>query len=316
MKAFVFDPLWQGLLTTEHKTVLASAGVDVILTEEQAPLSENKALFDGIEPRILAINPDYVGWTLPTEAYKNIPNLKGIITASTSYGWIAPEEANRKNIPIINIRNFSTDAVADWAVMVMLNLARKIPLLLKNDFPLNFGSDFQTYQGMNLKGKKVGIVGLCNIGHAIAQRCHGLSMDVHYWSQSPKKAAYPLVDLNTLFRESDVVFPTMADNEETKTIITDAHLSSMKPTSMFVSIVHKYYNHALLLKRVEEGSLSGYGFEDEKPGMFHTYRGNIWAVPAYAWCTSGSLRRAMDLFVQTIADAASGRFPNQVNIAE
>ncbi len=313
MKIFVFDTLWESLLTEENKTALAEAGVKVILTAKEGPLSEMKALYEGDEPRILAVNPDYVGWSLPAETYKNIPNLKAIITASTSYGWIAADEATKQGTAIINIRNFSTEAVADWAVMVMLNLARRVPLLIKDGFPLNFGSDFQTYQGINLKGKKAGIIGLGNIGNAIAQRCHGLGMDVNYWSQSPKRNEFKSCSLPELFRQSDVIFPAMSDNETTKTIITDDMLVSMGHDTLFVSVVHKYYNHELLLKRVEDKALFGYGFEDEKPCNFLNYNGNVWASPAYAWCTSGSLRGAMDLFVSAIIDASHERFPNRVN---
>ncbi len=117
MKTFIFDPLWPDLLTNENKSVLDKAGAEIILITEEAPIADHKDLFEGSEPRILAINPDYVGWSLPTEVYKNISNLKAIITASTSYGWIASEEADRNGTAIVNIRNFSTDAVADWAVM-------------------------------------------------------------------------------------------------------------------------------------------------------------------------------------------------------
>lgn len=87
----------------------------------------------------------------------------------------------------------------------------------------------------------------------------------------------------------------------------------MKSDAIFVSIVHKYYNHALLLDMVKQGKLFGYGFEDDKPGLFNNYEGNIWAVPAYAWCTDGSLAKSMDLFVEAIVNASNQSFPNRVN---
>jgi hypothetical protein len=68
-----------------------------------------------------------------------------------------------------------------------------------------------------------------------------------------------------------------------------------------------------LLERVQAGTLFGYGFEDAKPGNFNAYAGNIWAAPAYAWCTSGSLKNSMDLFVRAICDAAVGQYSNKVN---
>lgn len=313
MKVFVFDPLWTSLLTPENKNTLNKAGVEIILTTEKAPISRSKPLHEEGGSKILAINPDYVDWSLAASDFSAIKNLKAIITASTSFGWIATDEAANRGIPVINIRNFSTEAVAEWSIMMMLNLARKIPLLMKADFPLNFGSDFETYQGLNLIGKKAGIIGLGNIGSAIASRCRGLGMEVSYWSKSKKECDYKACDLEELFKECDVIFPTMADNEDTKNIVTDAMLLSMKPEAMLVSIVHKYYNHDLLLKRVADGMLYGYGFENEKAADFKSHKGNIWAAPAYAWCTSGSLRKSMDAFVEAIANAAEGKFTNRVN---
>jgi len=195
---------------------------------------------------------------------------------------------------------------------MMFNVARKIPLLIKNGFPLNFSSDFQSYQGINLEGKKAGIIGLGNIGSAIAERCHGLGMDVFYWSNSPKQNNYNNCDLKTLFQECDVIFPAMADNGKTKEIITDEMIQSMKSEAMIISIVHNLYNHEMVISKVLEGSLYGYGFED-KPESFAKHKGNIWAAPTYAWCTNTSLRNLMDSFVQAIVDAAQGRYPNKVN---
>lgn len=312
MKVFVFDPLWPGLLTEQNKSMLQTAGVEIILTTEIKALGECKELFSGNEPRILAVNPDYVGWSLPADSFKDIPQLKTIITASTSYGWIDTDFAAKNNIPVVNIRNFSTEAVAEWAIMMMLNLARRIPLLIKNGFPLDFDKDFQKYLGTNLHGKKVGIIGLGNNGNAIAKRCHGLGMEVLYWNRTPKNNHYSSCDLETLFKEADVIFPCMADTEDTKNLITDAMLSSMKKDALFVAIVHKVYNKALLLERVANAELGGYGFEAD-PASFQNYKGNVWAAPAYAWCTDGSLRNSMDLFVKAIADAAKNNFPNRVN---
>jgi len=313
MKAFVFDPLWASLLTKDHEAKLAGARVEVVLSSEIKPLSDKTELYQGSEDRIICLNPDYVDWSLKSEVYSSVPSLKAIITASTSFGWIEDAYATKNGIPIVNIRNFSTDAVAEWSVMMMLNLARRTPLLIKADFPLNFGSDFQTYQGKNLVGKKVGIIGLGNIGSAIAKRCEGLGMEVFYWSKSAKDSNHRAVDLEIIFKQSDIIFPTMADNAETQGIITNEILGSMKSDAIFVSIVHKYYNHDLLLKMVEDGELFGYGFEDEKPSQFSSYKGNIWGVPAYAWCTEGSLTKSMDLFVEAIVEASKDSFPNKVN---
>lgn len=168
MKVFVYDPLWPTLITPQLEQALREADAEVVVTTTGNELSSAPAFFQDPSDKILAINPDYVGWSLKSEKFAKAQNLRAIITQSTSYGWIDTAYADQHGIKVVNIRNFSTDAVAEWAIMMMLNVARRVPLLVKNDFPLDFGNDFQTYQGTNLKGKKAGIIGLGNIGSAVA----------------------------------------------------------------------------------------------------------------------------------------------------
>ena len=311
-RIFVFDPLWSGLLSAENKQDLNRAGCEITHIAKGSSLAECPELFSDKADKVLAINPDYVGWKLAAAQFQDIKNLRCIITQSTSYGWIDTEFASSKNIAVCNIRNFSTDAVADWAIMMMLNLARRIPLLIKAGFPLNFDSDFVTFRGINLKGKTAGIVGLGNIGAAIAERCAGLGMRALYWNRSAKYTPWIRADLTEIFSSADVVFPCLADTPQTKEIITDQMLGKILPSAMMVSIVHKSYNHALVLDQVKNNQLFGYGFEASAQS-FQQYPGNVWAAPAYAWCTDGSMRKAMDAFVDAIVQAANGRYPNRVN---
>ena len=312
MKAFIFDPLWNELITDESKSKLQEAGLEVIVKTEVGPLADCKDLFEGNDERILCLNPDYVGWKLSADDYKDIPNLKGIFGAATSFSWIDSSYANENNIPVCNIRNFSTQAVAEWAMTMMFNLARQTPRLIKDDFPLDFDKDFMKYRGVELRGKTAGIVGLGTIGSAIAERAKGLGMEVVYWSKSPKAGTYKFNELTDLFATSDVVFPTMAINNETKKLITPELLATMKPSAMFVSVVHDLFDEQIVLDMVKDGKLFGFGFEAE-PNSFKKYDGNVWAAPAYAWTTDGSMNNSMTKWVENIIDANQGNFPNRVN---
>lgn len=312
MKAFIFDPLWDELITDELLGKLKATGIELIVTKEIAPLSNCASLFDGDDERILCLNPDYVGWKLAVDDYKSIPNLKAILGAATSFSWVDTSYADKNQIPVCNIRNFSTEAVAEWAITMLLNVARQTPRLIKDGFPLDFDKDFMKYRGVELHGKTVGIVGLGNIGSAIAKRCDGLGMNVTYWSKSPKESDYQRKELAELFANSDVIFPTMALNDETKTLITPMLLGSMKPSAMFVSVVHELFDEQLILNMVKDGKLFGFGYE-ASPASFNTHEGNVWAAPAYAWVTDGSMANSMTKWVENMIDAAKGKFPNKVN---
>ncbi|MEK6848206.1 MAG: hypothetical protein AABX65_01075, partial [Nanoarchaeota archaeon] len=166
MKAFIFDPLWDTLITDNLLSKLKGSGIKLVVTKEVAPLNDCKALFEGNDERILCLNPDYISWKLSSDDYKNIPNLKAVLGAATSYSWIDTSYADKNNIPVCNIRNFSTEAVAEWAVTMMFNLARQVPRLIKDGFPLDFDKDFRKYRGIELHDKTAGIIGLGHIGSA------------------------------------------------------------------------------------------------------------------------------------------------------
>lgn len=313
MKAFIFDPLWDELITDELKNKLKNSGggVDLVVTKKIAPLKQCKELFEGNDDRVLCINPDYINWSLPSEDYQNIPNLKAIILASTGFDYVDQKAANDKAIPICNIVYFNSESVAEWAVMTMLNLARQIPRLVKDDFPLDYDKDYMKYRGTEIKGKTAGVIGLGHIGKAIADRCLGLGMDVIYWSKSPKETDFKYQELSELFKSADVIFPAVAKNPETVELISDELIKSMKPSALFIDIAHGFKKE-LLIEQVEHGKLAGYGFEAE-PSSFGNYKGNIWAAPAYAWATDKSMQNCMTKWVDNILNAAQGKFPTRVN---
>ena len=312
MKAFIFDPLWDELVTDELLAQLDKAGIELIITKELAPLTANKALFEGDEERILCLNPDYVKWKLDANDYKNIPNLKGIFGAATATHWIDKSYATEHNIPICNIKNFSTEAVAEWAIMMMFNVARQIPVLIKDDFPLDFDKDYMKYRGVELHGKKAGIIGLGHIGTAIADRCAGLGMEVVYWSRSPKESQHESVELSDLLATADVIFPTMTANDETKKLLSDEALTTMQSTAMLIAVEHHLFNTDPVLKMIKEGKLYGFGFEPE-PNNFKNYVGNVWAAPAYGWATDQTMRNCMVKWAENMVNATNGKFPNKVD---
>ena len=311
MKAFIFDPLWDELVTDELLNKLKSSDIELTVTKEIAPLSKCSKLFEGDDERILCVNPDYVSWKLASDDYKDIPNLKAILGAATSFSWIDAEYANANGITIANVRNFSTQAVAEWAVTMMFNVARQVPRLIKDNFPLDFDKDFMKYRGIELHGKTAGIIGLGHNGTAIAERLKGLGLNVVYWSKNTRNDDYEYRELSEIFETADVIMPTFAHNDEADELITDELLGKLKPSAIIIDIV-ELENKDKVAELVKDGKIFGYGFE-AKPGSFDKYEGNVWAAPAYAWVTDGSMNNVMTKWVENMVDAANGKFPNKVS---
>ena len=280
----------------------------MVYINKAKPLSELKELLKDEEEKVLAIDPDFWVWNAPNELTKAVKNIKAICLQSTSFSWLDVGVAKKNGVPVVNLRGFPTVAVAEWATMMTLAVARKIPLIAQNAWKMNY----DTQRGLELHGRTAGIVGLGKIGTAIAENMKGLGLDVQYWSKHSSDKRFKKVPLAQLMKTSDVILLTLAKNVETKKLITDSMLKSMKKDAMFISVVHEIYNHDLLLDMAAKNKIYGYAFEEQK-GKFLIYKGNVWGGPEMAWYTEESVRKNAEQWTEGILAATKGKFPNKVN---
>lgn len=306
MKIVVLSPNAKTLLTSDHLSKLKASG-ELVLVDQIRPFNQVAELQTSDE-KVVAIDPDFCNWSVTKADLESMAKVKAIILQSTSFSWIDHAAAAAKGIPVVNLRDWCTQTVAEWAIMVMLLLARKAPVFIRDDYK----QDFSKHQGLELKGKTVGVIGLGNIGTAFAERALGMGMNVLYWSKNSTDDRFKKVELDELFKTADVIFPAVAQNDDTAHLITDERLKTVKKTAIFVSIVHKIYNHDLLVEMVNNRNLWGYGFECGEP-VFHKYKGNIWAGPELAWCTVDAFKRNADVWVEQTINAVNGKYPNKVN---
>lgn len=261
------------------------------------------------EEKILVIDPDFVNWEITEADLSIVPNIKSILITSTSFSWISPEYLKSQNIPLINITDYSTHAVAEYATFMAFALARRFPLIMKD----NFAIDYEKYKGAELYGKTAGVIGMGNIGTALAHKLKGLGMKVIYWSKNSRNEIGEYSELADLFMNADFIFPTMAENPETKQIITDDLLSKLQVSSYFISIVHHYYNHQKIIEMVTNNLLAGYAFEDDET-QIKDYKGNIFVSPHYAWLTNESLQNNEARLLANIKSVLNGDFSKQVQL--
>jgi len=306
MKIIILSPNVDTVFTPEQKKQLQDAGQVTYVSKPQSLIDIPELMSEG--EKILAFDPDFSEWIVKNDEIEKIPDLKAICLQTTSFSWIDTDFANSKDIPITNLRGFSSVAVAEWATMMMLSLARKLPIIIKD----NWQQDYSKHKGIELRGKTAGIIGVGNIGKTIAANCQGLGMNVQYWSKTSRDKDLTYVELTELMKTSDIIFPVVAQNKDTQGMITDDMLQSMKKTAIFISVIHNVYNHQLLLDMVKNGNAYGYGFEDPK-ARIGDFEGNVWAGPELAWCTEDSMRKNAVQWVASIISATKGDFPTKVN---
>lgn len=249
--------------------------------------------------KIIIYDPDYAGWSFPDEILNNINNIKAIFLGTTDKSYLNINICEEKNISVVNIPKYASESVAEYLFMYMFTLAKKIPLQIKNENRQDFSDN---YLQQELKNKKVGIVGLGNIGKRLADMCFGVGMDVCYWNRSEKDSPYKYTELQNLFKQCDVVYICLSINEETRKIITDTLLNSMKKTSILISSTgSQLFNLELVNKKVKNNELYGLAFEEPNAPL-NKYEGNIMTTSEYGWFTKEAsnlrIEKWFDLIVE------------------
>ncbi len=143
MKIFILSPNYDTLFSSEFKSQLKKAGT-VVVQKEIIPFEKVKGLYEGNEDRILAIDPDFCDWSVPNEAIDKIPNLKAIVLQTTSFSWIDGKHIAELKIPVVNLRGFSSIAVAEWATMIAMNVALKVPVVAQDKWK----KDYTNHKGI------------------------------------------------------------------------------------------------------------------------------------------------------------------------
>ena len=161
------------------------------------------------------------------------PKLKMLSIAFTGLDHIDMEECQRRGILVKNAAGYSTEAVAELAVAMMIDLYRKV---LENDAITRQCNRKGIMPGREIGGKTVGIIGMGNIGQRVAKLASAFGCKVLAWNRTPKQIeGVTFVDKETLLKESDIVTLHIALNSETRDFITEKEFSLMKPSAILIN---------------------------------------------------------------------------------
>lgn len=268
---------------------------EVIFLEKTFELEKAPYLEDD-EDKILLVDPDWYNWDINEKHLNKIKNLKAICLSTTAYDWIDLEYCRNNNIIVTNIPKYSTDSVAEYAVFLMMCLAKKFPLQLKKDFKMEYSQEMLTSE---IRNKTVGIIGLGTIGSRVAELCSNLGMEVIYWNRTDRENNYKKADLETIFTDADFIIPAFATNNETKKIISDDLINKMN-NNAFINVINnpnEIYNHQLLIELAEQGKIS-YAFEIYNNENMYNYKGNIMSTAPYSFYTKEAINRLVAIWCE------------------
>lgn len=199
---------------------------------------------------------------LPATVLSQCANLKYLSVAFTGLDHIDLAYCKEHNITVQNAAGYSTTAVSELAIGLMLDLLRQITHF---DGTIRQGGGRGMYLGRELKGKTVGVVGTGAIGTATIQLLNAFGCKVLAYNRSEHeevKAMATYVTLEQLLRESDIVTLHVPLNAETNHLIGAEQLKMMKPTALLINTARgNVCDIDAVAAALNNGTIQGAGFD-------------------------------------------------------
>ena len=261
------------------------------------------------------------------DVLSQLPNLKLIAMTATGYDVVDIESARELDVRVANVPAYSTRSVAQHVFAMLLshiNQPRQHDIAVRAGRWQEAGEfSFWLQPLTELAGKTMGIVGLGRIGTATAEVAAALGMQVIASSRTEKEPldlpGFRWVDLETLFRESDVVSLHCPLTDENQRFVNAALLKSMKSTAILINTARGgLIDEADLAAALDAGRpafalldvVSQEPITSDNPLLTTK---NCLLTPHIAWATIEARRRAMMITAENIAGFLNGQPVNLVN---
>jgi lactate dehydrogenase-like 2-hydroxyacid dehydrogenase len=204
-----------------------------------------------------------------------------IATFSVGYDQIDVSAAKERNIIVSNTPDVLTDATADIALLLMLGAARGAgpgeaavrQATWRNWAPTG-------YLGLDVTGKRLGILGMGRIGQAVARRARGFDMEIHYHNRSRLPASQESGarfhdNPESLFNQSDFLSLHAASTPQTRNIINEDSLSQLPDGAVLINTARgDLVDDDALISALKSGKIAAAGLDvyNGEPNLDPRYR--------------------------------------------
>jgi len=243
--------------------------------------------------------------------------------AAVGFDSIDHRAAADLGIPVANAAGYNKDSVADWTVMAMIALIRRSfwldRRLRAGDWHAEDPLRGAETMGHELGSMTIGIIGMGNIGSAVAQRVAAFSARILFADTVARTVANAVqVDLETLLRESDIVCVHAPLDIDTKALMGKEALARMKTGSYLINAARgAIVDEKALVEALRSGHLAGAGldvFEVEPLPGDSPLRSmdNVVLAPHRAGATLEADLRLIDVVGENLVRVLDGRPPLHV----
>ncbi len=196
------------------------------------------------------------------------PDLRVVARCGVGLDNIDLVAARARAIPVVYAPGSTTNAVAEHTLMLMLAATRQL-VPIAGAVRAGAWAVREGYQGQELTGKTLGIVGLGDIGKRVAELAERLGMRVIYWSRRQRDERYTYRTFEELLREADVVSLHIALNSETRHLLGSQQFMLLKPGAILINTARgAVIDQSALLLALERGQVGAFAadvLEHEPP---------------------------------------------------
>lgn len=265
---------------------------------------------------------------LREDTLKDAPNVKLICELATGFDNVDLAYCKGRGIKVCNVVDYCSAMVAQHTFALALALLEKLPhydeyvksgAYSAQDRFSNFDLPFHELEGMTW-----GIIGMGNIGRRVAQIATAFGCKVIFHSVTGKSActAYPQVDRDTLFAESDILSLHCPLSELTRGIVGREALQRMKKTAILVNVARgAVVDNCALYEALVAGEIAAAGLDvvdgeplqTSNPLSLLKDSNQLIITPHLAWASVEARTRCVEEVARNIEAFQRGELRNVVN---
>jgi phosphoglycerate dehydrogenase-like enzyme len=298
----------------------APDGMNVVGTPLNSDRDANAALVetaDVVIPWMRSFEPDMVD---------SAKNLKLIQALSAGTDYLPVADLAEKGIRVANNHGGNSVAVSEHAVMLMVAAYRQIGRQVENLYSGKYGDDFyDIWEELHeLTGKRVGIIGLGQIGSRVAKRLQGWECEVVYHDTREFDAEYEeaahatRVSFDELIETSDIITCHVPLDRSTRGILSDSEFERMKPTTIVINTCRgPVIDEAALIRALDSEQIKGAGIDVTEIEPIEASndlkdRRNVYLTPHLAGSSIEAREKALDWAIHNATRLYNGEEPGAI----
>ena len=248
-------------------------------------------------------------------------NIKLICITATGMNNVDLEYAKEKNIAVKNVAGYSTSSVVQVGFSMILYFVQKLNYYKKyvdegnwqkNELFTHIDEPF-----FELDKKRVGIIGLGEIGRNFAKKAKAFDCEVVYYSTSGKNSnsEYKSISLKELLKTSDIISIHAPLNENTKNLLTYENMKNMKDGTILLNLGRGgIINENDLAKLIDEKEIycgidvvSKEPIEESNPLLKVKNKDRLLLTPHIGWASIEARTRLVNMVAKNIEDFIYGK---------